>query len=268
MSYATPTSAQEPQGVTANDGPAITESAQDTVAALGIDEAVQTAAVKEVSQDTAKSVPSEADELQSIQDKLSLFMPALAATGNAADESVQAALTQYTIKYETFEGAFPNGLWRTYDCDGRTNGEYFWDDDDYKPYSGRWSAWPANGGYNQRDPQYYYYPNRACTWMIYGPFSLATARYAYLNFAYWNQSERNYDYFAWYASTNGTNFYGTRVSGDSGGWKGRTLDLSAVPTLGNTLGDSSVWIAFRFTSDGSVVDDGPFVDNVWVYGYR
>lgn len=172
-----------------------------------------------------------------------------------------------TVMTEGFEGAFPNGSWRVFDNNGATNGEYYWDDDDYKPYSGGWSAWAANGGANALDPQYYYYPNNMQSWMVYGPFDLSNAADAELLFYYWNQSELNYDYFGWYASANGTNFYGTRVSGDSNGWRYVNFDLTAVPGLGNLVGDSSVWIAFIFTSDGSIVDDGAFVDNVVLQKY-
>jgi hypothetical protein len=172
-----------------------------------------------------------------------------------------------TIMSENFESVFPSGLWSVFDCNGSAYGEYYWDDDDYKPYSGSWSAWAANGGANGLDPQYYYYPNNACSWMVYGPFDLSDAVDAELLFYYWNRSESCCDYFGWYASANGTNFYGTRVSGDSGGWRYVNFDLTSVPGLGNLVGDSSVWIAFVFTSDSSVVYDGPFVDNVFLQKY-
>jgi hypothetical protein len=45
-----------------------------------------------------------------------------------------------TLMTETFEGAFPSAGWTVYDYDGATNGEYYWDEDDYKPYAGSWSA--------------------------------------------------------------------------------------------------------------------------------
>ncbi|MFC2055408.1 M6 family metalloprotease domain-containing protein [Chloroflexota bacterium] len=167
-----------------------------------------------------------------------------------------------TIMFESFEGSFPSGSWSVFDNDGSTNGEYYWDDDDYKPYNGSWSAWAANGGANGVDPASYYYPNNAQSWMVYGPFNLSDTSFADLSFFYWNQSEYDYDWFGWYASTNGSNFYGYRVSGDSSGWNDTTFDLSSVPTLGDVTGNSNVWIAFIFTSDISNVDDGPFVDDI------
>ena len=172
-----------------------------------------------------------------------------------------------TVMSEGFEGAFPSGAWSAYDGDGSTNGEYFWDDTNYKPYSGSWSGWAARGGANGVDPASYYYPDNAQSWMVYGPFDLSNSSDAELLFYYWNRSEVNYDWFGWYASTNGTDFYGSSVSGDSLGWSYVNFDLTAVPSLGNVTGDSSVWIAFIFTSDVSNVDDGPFVDDVVLQKY-
>ena len=172
-----------------------------------------------------------------------------------------------TITAEGFEGAFPSGAWSVFDNDGSTNGEYYWDDDDYKPHSGWWSAWAARGGANGLDPQDNYYSNNAQSWMVYGPFDLSDASDAEILFYYWNQSELDYDWFGWSASTDCQHFYGYQVSGDSGGWKYKNFDLTAVPTIGNVTGDSSVCIAFIFTSDGSNVDDGPFVDDIVLQKY-
>jgi len=177
-------------------------------------------------------------------------------------EPTDSATSWSTIVSEGFEYAFPSGLRNVFDHDGTTNGEYYWDDDDYKPYTGVWSAWAANGGANGLDPASYYYPNNAFSWMEYGPFDLSNANDADLLFRYWNQSEQYYDWFGWYASLDGVNYHGTQTSGDSGGWQYLDFDLTNVPTIGNVTGDSSVWIAFIFTSDISNVDDGPFVDDI------
>ncbi len=176
-----------------------------------------------------------------------------------------------TIVSEDFEGAFPTGSWNVFDGDGATNGEYYWGADDYKPYSGSMSAWPAKGGANGLDPSSFYYPNNVNSWMMYGPFDLSNSSDAELLFYYWNSSEPNYDFFGWYASTDGSNFHGTSVSGESGGWLYVNFDLTAVPTLGNITGSSSVWIAFVFSSDvnntGGLNYDGPFVDNIVLQKY-
>lgn len=172
------------------------------------------------------------------------------------------------IMEETFEGAFPTGAWQVLDVDGATNGEYYWDDDDYWPYEGGWSAWPANGGANALDPEFYYYPNNLYSWMIFGPFDLSSSvSYADFVFRYWNQSEQNFDYLFWGASTNGVEFWGTEASGDSGGWVEETFPLTEVPELGNLVGQPAVWIAFVFRSDSSVAFDGAFVDSITLWRY-
>ena len=152
---------------------------------------------------------------------------------------------------EGFEGAFPNTSWDVIDNNGTANGEYLWDDDDFKPHWDYWSAWPANGGANGVDPQYNYYANNMDSWMVYGPFDLSGCAAA----------EVNYDYFGWAASPNGTNFYGVQLSGDQSSWNYVDFDLAPY------LGDPSVWLMFRFLSDGSVTDIGTFVDdiNLWCY---
>lgn len=203
-----------------------------------------------------KLTPSALTAPPSSHDKTSLVDPLIPTT-----------VGWTTIMSEGFEGVFPNTNWRTFDNNGTMDGEYFWDDDNYRPHTNSWSAWPARGGANGVAPQTYYYPNNAQSWMVYGPFDLRDAAAAELQFYYWNQSEQNYDWLNWYASTNGTDFYGYRVSGDSSGWQFVNFDLTTVPTLGNLAGSSNVWIAFDFTSDSSNVDDGPFIDDIVLQKY-
>lgn len=181
---------------------------------------------------------------------------------SVAPQALRSIDGWFTLMTQDFEGTFPATGWTVFDNDGSANGEYYWDDDDYKPHTGSWSAWCANGGADGLDPQTYYYPNDMQSWMVYGPVDLSAASDAELLFYYWNQSEADYDDFMWTASTNGTNFYGYKVNGDSGGWQFVNFDLTSVPTLGDVTGSSSVWIAFIFNSDSSTVDDGAFVDDV------
>jgi hypothetical protein len=104
-------------------------------------------------------------------------------------------------------------------------------------------------------------------WMVYGPFSLTDATSATVNFWYKNYSESGWDYFQWMASTNGVNFYGQQISGDQNTWRSQTFDLSNVYTIGNLCGKSQVWIAFIFTSDGSIAGPtytGAFLDDIVV----
>lgn len=196
-------------------------------------------------------------------DGVKAFMPA----SNAAKLDVGASVTPAAFVYkvrETFEGVWPNGNWYTFDNNGATGGVVCWDDDSWISFRGNWSGASAAGCANGIDPYSQFYPNNMNSWMVNGPFSTVGAKSGQLNFKYWNQSELNWDYLWWCASPNGTNFYCIRHSGNSNGWKTGKLNLKAVPGYGNMLGDSSVWAAWIFTSDGTNVDDGGFVDNAGI----
>lgn len=167
-----------------------------------------------------------------------------------------------TIIYENFEGTFP-GSWSVFD-NYSGYGEYYWAKRSCRPYQGSYSGWAvgggANGSYLSCGSNY---PNNAESWMVYGPFSLSGASDADLTFKLWLNAETNYDFICRLASINGTNFYGTCTTGNTGGWVARELDLTNVPTLGNLLGRSQVWIALVFDTDSSVTySEGAYVDNV------
>lgn len=117
-----------------------------------------------------------------------------------------------TIINEGFEGLFPSGSWEVLDNDGSTNGEYYWDDTNYKSHSGGWSAWCAKGGVNWLNPAFNSYPNNCRSWMTYGPFNLSDATDASLSFYFWNISESGYDKLYWLASIDDYNYYGHSIS--------------------------------------------------------
>lgn len=150
--------------------------------------------------------------------------------------------------------------WRVLDNDGDLNGTYFWNDENDMPFRGGWSAWPAG---NVLDGSGNYAPNMR-SWMIYGPFSLADASRASLSFQYWAQTEFNFDWFGFFASPDGGNFYGNWVTGSSNGWRPGVLDFANVPGYGSMMGDDSVWIGFYFHSDSNNQLRGPFVDDIFV----
>lgn len=228
-----------------------------------VDQGTSIAAIKEAIQENDKLIPT-GSEVAADEEKFNSFLYLPMITGG--EGSVQASATDapwFYIVSEGFEGAWPNGSWQAFDNNGATGGFYCWDDDDFWPFSGFWSAWPANGCGNAVDPQFFFYPNNMDSWMTYGPFSLVGTKQAQLNFRYWNDSEKKYDWFYWCASGNGVNYGCKRVSGYNN-WKNVTFKLNNVPLWGDLRGDPSVWIAFIFTSDGSNVNDGPFVDNVVV----
>jgi hypothetical protein len=99
--------------------------------------------------------------------------------------------------------------------------------------------------------------------MIYGPFSLADATDAELSFKLWLNSENGDDSIAWLASKDGASFRGYAMSGSTGGWVEQVFDLTAVDGLGDLTGESQVWIAFRFQSDGSTnMAEGAHLDDI------
>ncbi|MCM8808284.1 MAG: PKD domain-containing protein [candidate division WOR-3 bacterium] len=178
--------------------------------------------------------------------------------GNISEWSLPHTITIISpvIMTEDFEGEFPGTKWTLY-------GTPTWDDENYRAHNGNWSGWCAG---STRTPSQGYAPNMNA-WMIYGPFSLADASEAYLDFYYWLDSEEDYDYFFFGASIDGYYFYGYRYSGRERYWYYDWLDLSNVPTLGNLCGRPQVWIAFAFYSDASVQYEGAYVDDIVLTKY-
>ena len=189
------------------------------------------------------------------------------AAGEVSPASPAEADAWHWLASEFFESGWPKPNWRIFDANAATSGEVYWNDTSYTAYAGGRSLWAAGGGANGRNPTNANYAPNMRSWAIYGPVSLAEATSAYLRFAYWNNSEPGFDYFGWYASVDGVNFYGQRSSGFTGGWQYRSFYLGNVPGYGSMLDNGSVWIAFVFTSDGSTELKGAFVDNVVLEKY-
>ena len=141
-----------------------------------------------------------------------------------------------------------------------------------------WSAWPASEGANGVDPcNGDPYPDDVDSWLIFGPFDLSDALSASLDFYFRIESESCCDFLRVMASTDSVNYNGFQISGthDTGpsfdtvtatfgvnGYNFMSFDLTNVPTSGDLTGQSSVWIAFQFESDGSINGVGPFIDRV------
>ena len=118
--------------------------------------------------------------------------------------------------------------------------------------AGTGSAWAADDFTDPADCNAVTYQNNMASWLIYGPFSLADAQLAYLEFSFRIISEScvpitNCDYLFYGASIDGSNFFGNRVAGTytsgpfANGHNFASLNLSDVPTLGNLLGQPQVW---------------------------
>lgn len=167
-----------------------------------------------------------------------------------------------TIVSEDFEGTFP-GPWTVLD-DNPGYGEYYWGKRTCRAFGGNYSGWAVGGGANGGTlPCSSNYPDRANSWMIYGPFSLAGATAAEMDFKAWVNIGDPGDYVCWFASLDGTNFAGDCVWGSSGGWIDQVLDLSNVTDLGSVLGQPNVWVALRFYSNTSVNNaEGAYADDI------
>ncbi|MBN2006569.1 MAG: hypothetical protein JXA21_24670 [Anaerolineae bacterium] len=166
---------------------------------------------------------------------------------------------------ETFEGVFPAATtpWNVQDL--RNDGaERYWDDDDYRAYSGKWAAWPANGGDDGiiPEPGSDNYANNMNTRMIYGPFDLSDAVVALTQFYLWREIETPFDYLAFEISHDGVAFEEiSRWSGDHPAWE---LELVQYPDY---LGDDSVWVAWRFYSDANITRQGPWIDEIGIWKF-
>jgi hypothetical protein len=170
-----------------------------------------------------------------------------------------------TIMTEGFEGAFP-GVWSIYYS--ASGPETYWDDTSVISHSGSWSAFCAGGGSEGVAPGENY-PNNMETWMDYGPFSLADATDAKVDYYLWLDAEDGYDAFYYLASVDGDNWYGSYWTGFSDGWVAKSFDLTNVEGFGNMCGQSNVWISFGFVSDISNPVDyyGAFIDDVVLQKY-
>jgi len=189
-------------------------------------------------------------------------------TNVTADHSVNVSFTPIgngtwqTIDAEGFEGSTTPGWTYTSVVTGCPT----WGITSYKANSGTHSAWCAASGSGAVSPSAGY-PNNCDGRMTYGPFSLQDATAAKLTFMVNSDTEPNYDYFRWYVSVDGSNFYGFKNSGNTGGWVEKTLDLTNIATSTGTLnccGYSQVWVELRFTSDSSNTKTygGTFIDDI------
>lgn len=160
------------------------------------------------------------------------------------------------IMSEDFEEAFPPlSGWEVVDGNPNDGKEYFWDDDDYRPYNQYRAAWPANGGTDGLDPAISNYPSNMDTWMIYGPFDLSNAKSASVSFRLWRETEAVHDQLYFGVSEDGSGFWGLGWDG-SAGWENEILSLDGY------VGDSDVWIAWYFFSDDSIEHEGPWIDDI------
>jgi hypothetical protein len=189
---------------------------------------------------------------------------ALERACRAVEIAVPAALT--TVASDDFEGTMAK--WTV--TGGGTAPNTRWGLSTYRKSTGTKSAWCAGGGPSP-SPAGGNYVNGQDTWMRYGPFSLAGATRAWFEFDMRLYSEPGYDKLGIYVSTNGTNFYGyafdnSTVGYTSSGFVRELIDMRELERVFSAQGlvlhgQPQVYVAFRFSSDTSVVYEGNYVDN-------
>lgn len=159
------------------------------------------------------------------------------------------------IVTEDFEGAFPGSGWVVGDI---TAGAYKWGKRTCRPYEGSNSAWAVGGGSSGAGLSCGSdYPNDVYTWMDYGPFDLTDATAAEMQFKFWANTEKDFDYICWGASTDSISYDGDCGSGITFGWFDEIFDLSGY------AGEAQVWITFEFDSDPvTTKSEGAYVDDI------
>lgn len=169
------------------------------------------------------------------------------------------------IVFEGFGSGFPRPGWEVQDLSA--NGR-FWGIDDYRSNTGGWAAWPARSGANGFDPYLggnnHYFDNMN-TLMKYGLFDLSDATQAHTDFWLWRDTEATWDYISFEISHDGNTFTElARWSGhDVPSWEHEDIYYPV-----DYMGDSSVWVAWRFYSDSTVSPyEGAWVDDVNIYKF-
>jgi subtilisin family serine protease len=128
---------------------------------------------------------------------------------------------------------------------------------------------PANSLTDSQPPPDNNYDNGTDSWAIAPVLDLSSHRGTKLEFKLNGSSEPGFDFLYVQSSTDSLNWTNqdiligssvfSRISGtSSGAW------LSAFVDLGLYDGNGTVYIRFRFTSDGTLVDDGWYIDDVSV----
>lgn len=170
-----------------------------------------------------------------------------------------------TLLDDGFEGAFP-GEWQVIGT-GFFGSSILWAPSECRAFEGTHSAWALGGGsVGQLYSCGSAYPSGLSHAMVYGPVSLADATAALLRVRAWVHTASASDVLFVGASINAMNWGGWQLFDGPPPWVQVTLDFADVPTLGNMLGESQVWIIVVFQSQGyTVTTEGAYVDNVlWV----
>jgi len=157
--------------------------------------------------------------------------------------------TWYNVKAEEFDGAsFPPAGWSV-ETDGGTGWARHTDEYLSANYSAGVEA-TTSGALD--------------TWLILGGddgLTLEDMANARLHFSFWLDTEKDAVFFGWATSTDRQNFYGSQLSGSSGGnW------VTAEQNLRDYIGAGPVWVAFFVRGQDTRASERVYVDNVTVQG--
>ncbi|NIR51672.1 hypothetical protein GWO43_24110 [candidate division KSB1 bacterium] len=164
---------------------------------------------------------------------------------------------KFALIKDNFEGNFPGQNWQLLNAPTSPT----WKKGARRSFTGSFSLWCGTAT-TTNDVSHEEYSNNSLSWLISAPYDLSNANYAALNFYVWLKTEQNFDALFFGVSTNGSDFHGLTMSGDSKGWQFVNLNLNQVPGLGKVPGSPEVRVGFCFASNESITDVGAFIDNV------
>ena len=156
-----------------------------------------------------------------------------------------------TVFADDFESGL--GSWRI------DSGATTWGTSTYRVASGSASAWCAAGGSAPQPAGGPYLPGMTAS-MIYGPFSLADATAAWMEFDAWYETEPGADEIWWGFSIDDAAYYGFPFSGTSP-WLRRTFNFADIEAV-TAIGQSQVWVIFYFGSNAADEFEGAYIDSV------
>ncbi len=157
-----------------------------------------------------------------------------------------------------FEGIFPGSGWQLFSPGAS---DVNWGRSTFRRSTGSASVWCAQSG-SDAPPAGGNVPSNTESWMVAGPFDLSGTTSGELEFDLWLETEAGFDVFFAAASLDGSNFTALGRDQNTIGWQPFTLDLTQWGNLGDLTGDTSVWFAFIYESDGSITREGAYVDDV------
>ena len=181
--------------------------------------------------------------------------------------SVPQEATGWTLVLsETFTETLDTTRWTAVDNDGLDNGEYYWATGIYSNVNETDTiARAISGGANGISVTVTEgYTSSVQSWLILGPFNTKAANAALITFDYWFDAAPN-DFLGIAVSTDGGLTYaGEHQNGGlaDDGWQ------SVSYSLNDFVGETSVYVAFIFTSDSSTNTQnrlGAYLDNVDLY---